>query len=254
MTVCLVASLSGIVVAVADTRIGLTVDDDRLINHDGPGDLQVNLPQPHGTVVMPYKYRKLRYLGGGWATVAGEIANASLVLDALRQASAQRGTDAAAHLNAMRADLEDRAHLKTGVAREQLRQTVVFGAPLGTPNAAWRIGLAPVDTRTNLGPKWYVANFPGNLPDGLSESVIKRFEIDLLSAIAAQDQAGLVRACARVVAAISPHSSQVSARAQIGVTIADPRGGHVARYFDAEAERLSMLQAAEFLATSEAAG
>jgi hypothetical protein len=252
MTICLVASLSGIVVAVGDTRIGLTVDEGRLLNHDGPEDLQIHLP-PHQTIVMPYKYRKIRYLGGGWATVAGEIASASLVLDELRRVSAANGTEALAHLGAVRDELEDRAFRTTGVSRDQLRLTVVYGAPLGTPNAAWRIGFADNDTRTDVLPKWIAANFPGDLPAGLAKSVTAQFETEIRAACQAHDAIGLVRAAARVVEAVAPHSAQVSGRAQIGVSVADPGGGHVARYFDGDAVLLSRLAPGDFLGASEPA-
>lgn len=245
--------MSGVVVAVADTRVGLTVDEGRLVNHDGPGDLRVHLPPPYGTVDMPYKYRKIRYLGGGWAAVAGEITSASLVLDELRRVSAVSGPEALAHLVSVRDELEDQVHRTTGVSRDQLQLTVVHGAPLGVPNAAWRIGFADNDARTDLLPKWLAANFPGDLPAGMTESVAACFETEMRLACEAQDAAGLVRAAARVVEVVASHSTQVSRRAQVGVSVADPSGGHVARYFDGDAVVLSRLGADEFLRASEQA-
>jgi hypothetical protein len=253
MTICLVASLSGVVVAVADTRIRLALDEGRLEIHDGPGDLQLHLPLPHQTIVMPYKYRKIRYLGCGWATVAGEIAIASLVLDELQRVSAASGTEALDHLGAVRGELEDRAHRTTGVSRDQLRLAVVHGAPLGTPNAAWRIGLGDSDARTDILPKPLVANFPGDLPAGLAKSIVALFETEIYAACQASDAAGLVRAAARVVETVAPHSAHVSRRAQIGISVADPSGVHVARYFDGDAVVLSKLASDDFLHASEPA-
>jgi hypothetical protein len=43
MTFCFIASLPGLVLAAADTRVGLHHDRGAPVIHDGPGDLPIEL-------------------------------------------------------------------------------------------------------------------------------------------------------------------------------------------------------------------
>ena len=253
MTVCLVASLPGVVVAAADTRITLHHSGDQVHVHDGPLDLRVDVASLGRTVVMPYPYRKLRYLGGGWAVVAGEFASGTLVLDELRQATASTFEQARDRLLQARTALEARARESTGVAPAQLRETVVLGAALNSGQGVWSLGLDPSDPRTKASVGDYAVNFPNDVPIAVKEQASRIFEAELLAAHSSQNAIGFVTAAARLIHAAAPFSASVSQRVQIGVTVTDPTGGHVARYFDGSTIEVLGFMPFNFFPASESA-
>lgn len=253
MTICLVASLPGVVVAAADTRITLHHSGDQVNTHDGPEDIHISVASLGRTVVIPYRCRKIRYVGGGWVVVAGEFSSGTLVLDELRQASASKFEEAFEHLRSSQALLETKAQNSTGIEAVQLRETIVLGAALNSGQGVWSLGFSPNDTRTNESVGDYAINFPNDVPAAEKERASREFESELLAAHASQNAIGLVKAAARVIHTAGPFSTSVSSRVQIGVTVADPTGGHVARYFDSTTKEILGFAPANFFPASESA-
>jgi hypothetical protein len=64
---------------------------------------------------------------------------------------------------------------------------------------------------------------------------------------------GMVKAAARFLSAVAPHSAEASLRAQIGVTYPDSDRGYIARYFDGVAGELANLGPQDLLSASEPA-
>lgn len=253
MTVCFVAAVPGIVLAAADTRITLHHDRGTPVDDDGPRDLRVDVESLGRTVVFPYRQRKIRFLGAGWAVVAGEFASGTLLLDELRDAKVARFEQARAHLDQVRYALEERARRETGVQTEQLRQTLVIAADLTETGGAWVLGVNPNDPRSQANPGQFIANTPLDVPEAAWAQAKQLFYDELGASIQARNALGLVKAAARLVGVASKHSKEASARAQIGVTIMDPGVGQVARYFDGPVEDLLRLTPADFFPSSEAA-
>ena len=86
MTVCFVKQYGVLCMVAADTRLSIDVGGTELARQD-IGDLTVN-DQFGNTLVVPYKYRKIRPVGRGWAASAGTFITGSHMLDALQAAQA----------------------------------------------------------------------------------------------------------------------------------------------------------------------
>lgn len=253
MTFCFVVSVPGIVIAAADTRITLHYDGGVPVDVDGPNDFHVDVTSLGRTVVFPYRQRKIRFLGAGWAVAAGEYASARLVLQDLSAAKASRFDVAQAHLDRVREALEERARHETGVPTEQLRRTLVIGGDLSEVGTVWMLGFNPNDPRTHPNAGQAVANTPLDVPAAVSQAAEQVFQDELQRSCHERNAIGLVKAAAKRIGMISQHTKEASARAQIGVTIKDPGGGFVARYFDGAVEELLKLGPADFFRSSEAA-
>lgn len=251
MTICFVVSTPGVVLAAADTRVGVH-SDCGLLNTDGPHDLRVDVVSVGRTVTFPYRQRKIRFLGNGsWAVVAGEFASATLLLDELKSASATQFDAAHDHLSLVRQAIEERAIRETGVEVPQLRKTLVLGGSLA--GMSWALGFAPDDPRSNRAPGQRLTNWPMDVPNAVQDQANAAFDTEFLAACQAQNAIGLVHAAARLVGVAAHHSQEASSRAQIGVTVADPRGGYVARYFDDNVGELLRLKPSDLFSSSEVA-
>lgn len=253
MTFCFIASVPGVVLAAADTRIGLHHDRGAPVIHDGPGDIPIELETLRRTLVIRYRQRKIRFLGTGWAVIAGDLASGSLVLDELHGAKAARFETAQAHLARIRDALEERALSETGVPKTQQRQTLVIGAELSPVGGVWTLGVDPNDPRTKAQQGQFVANTPQDVPAQIQMTAKQAFFDEVGLSCQSGNAMGLVKAAARFVGVVSRHSKEASARAQIGVTIKGPDTEPVARYFDGAVDDLLRLGQADFLTSSEAA-
>jgi hypothetical protein len=253
MTVCFVASHPGVVLAAADTRIGFA-HPGGVLNHDGPDDLPLEVASLGRTLVYPYRQRKIRFLGdGGWAVVSGDFATASLFLDELRSASASQFHQAQAHVERVRDSVESRAQRETGIPIEQLRKTLIIGAPCAAADVVWTLASAPNDARTQADPGNYAANRPTDLTDAVWLPAESRFQDEFVAACRGANAMGMVKAAARFLSAVAPHSAEASLRAQIGVTYPDSDRGYIARYFDGVAGELANLGPQDLLSASEPA-
>lgn len=96
-------------------------------------------------------------------------------------------------------------------------------------------------------------NFPHDVPTSIRAQAQETFEGEVQVAHLAQDAIGLVRAAARLISTVAPHSTSISQRVQIGISIADPSGGHVSRYFDGHAQEILSLMPVHFFPSSESA-
>jgi hypothetical protein len=227
---------------------------DAFCIHDGPNDLPVELTALGRTLVIPYRRRKLRFLGSGWAVVAGDLASGSLVLDELRDAKAAGFEPARARLDQVRDALEARATRETGVQPQELRKTFVIGGEYAdAPSSVWTVGMAPGDQRTSASRGPFAANTPQDVPASVWAAAYQAFHDEVGMSFQRRIGIGFVKAAAKLVAEVSRHTQEASARAQIGVTLKDPAGLLVSRYFDGLAEDLLRLGPNEFMTASEAA-
>lgn len=230
MTFCFVASIPGIVVAAADTRVIVHPERGRPVSVDGPHDFRVEVESLGRSVVIPYRQRKIRFLGAGWAVAAGAFTSATLLLDELRDAKASSFEMAKVHLDRVRDSLEQRAQRDTGVPVERLRETLVIGGDLSDAGGAWTLAFDSGDPRTHANAGQFVANTPFDVPTSVSQAAEQVFVSELQTAFQTRNAIGLVKAAARRIGVVSQHTKQASSRAQIGVTINDPGVGRVSRY------------------------
>ncbi|KQV45769.1 hypothetical protein ASC95_27535 [Pelomonas sp. Root1217] len=253
MTFCFIASIPGVVVAAADTRVVLHHDLGEPAVHDGPKDLPVGLALLGREAVIPYRQRKIRFLGAGWAVITGEFVSGSLVLDALREAKAARFNLAQSTLDRAREALEARALSEMGVPTAQLRETLVIGAELSPDGGVWTLGVGPDDPRTAANRGVFVANTPLDVPTNVAASAKQVFFNELDLSRRTGDGIRIMKAAAAFIGVVSRHSKEASARAQIGVTIKDPDTHSVSRYFDGAVDDLLSLGTNDFLGSGEAA-
>lgn len=164
--------------------------------------------------------------------VAGEFASGTLVLNELRRSSASTFRQARDHLLRTQTALEAQAQESTGIEPGQLQETVVLGTALNSGQGVWSLGFGNDDQRTKESVGDYGVNFPNDVPTPIKDQASRTFEAELLAAHSAQNAIGLVKAAARLIHTVAPFSASVSQRVQIGVTVANPASGHVARYFD----------------------
>lgn len=254
MTFCFVISTPGLVLAAADTRVVLRDERGVPYVHDGPNDLSVELTKLGREMVIPYRWRKLRFLGGGWAVVAGDLASGSLVLDELRDARAARFEQARAHLSQVSDALEARAVRETGVQPEELRKTLVIGAEyVDAASSVWTVGMAPSDPRTNANRGQFAANTPVDVPAPAWMAAQQVFYDEIGLSFQRRIGVDFVKAAAKLIGQVSRHTQEASACAQIGVTLKDPGGVLVSRYFDGPVEDLLRIGPHDYLNASEAA-
>lgn len=251
MTCCLVVALPGVSLAAADTRTGIEHSEGQLI-HDGPDDLRIHVAFGK-TVVVPYKYRKMRHLGDGWAVGAGEFVSLQKLLDRLKENGSSQFTQAK-RLIQERSQILESVKAEVGIAEEQLLKTIILGAPLGIDVGVWSIGLRDNDPRTNPRIGEYAINWPFEVPLPIQQQKNQELTNNLLSAHATHNTLALVKAVARVVGVANEYSDKVGPLVQVGISVANPEGGYQALYIDDSIVNILALTNAEFLQRAESAG
>lgn len=239
VTCCLAVCMPRVSIAAADTRIRMH-HDSGITAHDGPQDLLFTITSKNTTIPYRYSYRKIRKVADGWVVSAGEALSGTAVLDALKAHQAILFTQARRVL-ARDPGLFQRITAQTGVQDEQLRETLLIGAPFASDAKVWMLGLRPQDQRSNRSVGGYALNMPLEVPQDIRRSVIEQLDDFLCSAIPATKPVDYAKALARVIQTAASHAPDTSALVQFGGTFDGSGGSPESIYFEGACAELSEM-------------
>jgi len=251
MTCCIAISINNCSLAAADTRIGLEHDGTRT-NHDGPHSLSVDVASLGRTLTLPYRYRKIRLISDGWAVCAGEFASATSILDLLKQHGAILFTQARGLLVGNEPLLR-RVTSETGIAREQLLETVILGAPRGTATAGWTLSLRPGDGRTHRRVDGFSISWPHAVPQKDRTTAEAALRSTLQNSNSSTLPLEYAKAMGRVISVAARFAPDVGPFIQIGETVTAATQGSRSIYFEGLTDELLSLNEPDFKQRCEVA-
>jgi hypothetical protein len=232
MTVCFVAQVGPICVAAADTRIsGALVGSLPALIWDS-ADMPVTASTGE-SVVVPYRFRKIRQIGRGWAVTAGSHKNGSRVLDMLCKAAAF-GSDQAA-------DILERAAANTTAEMASLSmtendQSSVMGASVcADGRGVWYAKSDDIGRYAVFDNAQFAISWPRTIAPELGAAASETFKHSLANV---NGMFGVVRSAVKLIGAArdAPDCSPV---AQVGITWLADDGDYQTRYIADNVDELA---------------
>lgn len=251
MTCCLAICIPGVAMAAADTRIGLGHDGQRTI-HDGPHPFSAEVESLGRTLYFPYRYRKIRKIGMGWAVCAGDYSSGSAVLDALKGSESMLFTQARAVFKNDAAFFE-RVQQETGISIAQQMETVVIGAPLGHAANVWTLALRPHDDRTHRSAGKMATNWPESVPLVERQRATDALNKRMTAARPENKYAAYAKAMAEIIAIAGRYADDVGPFIQLGQTHQQATDTPQSIYFEGLCEELLSMSDEEFTLRCEVA-
>lgn len=128
MTCCFSYSSKRLTMVAADTRITYITTDGRILLIDGPtdGDNSFIEAYPGKAIVYPYHYRKIRFIGPGWATASGSSELSAYILDLLKEKRPTSHEDTISVIGANVSRLANLAAAMTGFELENIYKTTIY--------------------------------------------------------------------------------------------------------------------------------
>jgi hypothetical protein len=217
MTFCFALATTAISVAAADTRLGLSFNINQQSYNDGPNDFTVSVESPKYEEFIPFRMRKIRLVKGTWIATAGDYFVGKSSLELLEKKGFVDFSEASHILN--ESDILVKMGAKTDFCEEQLRSTIILGAPL-SPHGAWVYSFNESAVKSSPAVGTYLANWPNSVPQLEKSNASSIFETEMKAAIDGGNLDGVIKAAARVTNASSASCSESGPFVQIGLTVA----------------------------------
>lgn len=245
MTCCLAISINNCSLAAADTRIVLHNDLGET-SHDGPHPINIEIESIGKALTIPYTYRKIRKISDGWAVCAGDYVSTTEYLDLLKKHDAILFTQARRVLVGNEA-LLSKLTLETGIAREQLLKTTIFGAPRGTAATGWTLSLDKADGRTHRKIEGLPAiNWPYTVPDKERIAANEALRNTLRHTDSSTTPLAYAKAMGQIISTAAKFAHDVGPFIQIGITHPTNDGKERSIYFEGLTEELLNLNENDF--------
>jgi hypothetical protein len=235
MTFCFAFTANRLSLVVADTRItGTSEGLDLPLNEADSVDFLLPF---NGSLVHPYRYRKIARAGLGWVATAGALLPGRRLLVALGAEKASEPEEALHILKSSGQQVISEVHQETGLRLDPLFDVIFIGAPFGKNLDSWSIRLNREEGAILVSMSGSQSN--AVWPPGISETEAEEAEKNFSSSVSRiQRLADILRAAVRLVETAS-RSAGCSRNVQIGFTflLREPSEG-VIGYVDGQLDML----------------
>lgn len=201
------------------------------------------------SMVVPYRYRKIRRVGTGWVVCAGSYLPGARLLEVLEAEAPATGTEAQSKLaRRLTAELQQ-ITLNTGSSTAALYDSRLLGVShsLGI-SSSWVLQLDPQNGVTLTATGDHVVNWPHSVTAAEQDQALARLASDLKSM---SHLADAVKAGAGVVA-VARNAPDCSSYVQIGITVHNPTAPQVQSFYvQGSIDHLMIMSNEEIMALME---